>query len=97
MDEYTKFILTVIAVGIVSLNVQLFNGDIITSANAEVGGKDSRALLNDRDFVDAVQKIVVSGFDAFIESNDFRHNVRYIVSTYCVSNLFGANQVSCLH
>ena len=95
MDKYTKFILTVIAVGIISLNVQLFNGDIITSANAEVGGKDSRALLNDRDFVDAVQKILASGFKAFRESNNFNHEVRYIVGTYCVSNLFGANQVSC--
>ena len=42
MDRYTKFILTVIAVGILTLNVQLFKDDIsiITNANAEVDGMD---------------------------------------------------------
>ena len=35
MDKYTKFILTVIAVGIIGINFQLFGGDIISKANAE--------------------------------------------------------------
>jgi len=29
MDKYTKFVLTIIAVGILALNVQLFKDDII--------------------------------------------------------------------
>ena len=40
MDKSTKFILTIIALGILTLKVQLFNDDIITSANAEVAGMD---------------------------------------------------------
>ena len=35
MDKYTKFILTIIAVGIIGINFQLFGGDIISKANAE--------------------------------------------------------------
>ena len=35
MDRYTKFILTIIAVGIIGINFQLFGGDIISSANAD--------------------------------------------------------------
>ena len=36
IDKYTKFILTVIAVGIIGLNYQLiFKGNIISDANAE--------------------------------------------------------------
>ncbi len=34
MDKYTKFILSVIAVGIIGINVQLFKGEIISSAQA---------------------------------------------------------------
>ena len=34
MDKLTKGILTVIAVGIIGINFQLFNGDIISKANA---------------------------------------------------------------
>ena len=34
MDKYTKFILTMIAVGIIGINFQLFNGGIISKANA---------------------------------------------------------------
>ena len=34
MDKYTKFILTMIAVGIIGINFQLFGGDIISKANA---------------------------------------------------------------
>jgi hypothetical protein len=36
MDKYTKFILTMIAVGILGLNYHLFKGEIITSAFADV-------------------------------------------------------------
>ena len=39
MDKYTKFILTLIAVGIIGINFQLFGGDIISKANAShMGG-----------------------------------------------------------
>ena len=34
MDKYMKFILTIIAVGIIGINFQLFGGDIISKANA---------------------------------------------------------------
>ena len=34
MDKYTKFILTIIAVGLMVLNIQLFKDDIISNANA---------------------------------------------------------------
>ena len=34
MDKYTKFILTMIAVGIIGINFQLFGGDIISEAEA---------------------------------------------------------------
>jgi hypothetical protein len=38
MDKYTKFILTIIAVGIIGINYHLFSGDIISSAEASHGG-----------------------------------------------------------
>ena len=38
MDKYTKFILTMIAVGIIGINFQLFGGDILSSAKASHGG-----------------------------------------------------------
>ena len=34
MDNYTKFILTTIAIGIMGLNFHLFKGDIISNAYA---------------------------------------------------------------
>ena len=34
MDKFTKGILTIIAVGIIGINFQLFGGDIISKANA---------------------------------------------------------------
>ena len=34
MDKYTKFILTMIAVGIIGINFQLFGGKLISSAEA---------------------------------------------------------------
>ena len=46
MDKYTKFILTIIAVGIIGINFQLFGGDIISEANAthrEGGNWDNTA------------------------------------------------------
>ncbi len=58
MDRYKKFILTVIAVGIIGINIQLFKNDIVSNANAEVGGMDSFALMTDFDFLMAVTGIV---------------------------------------
>ena len=40
MDRYTKFILTVIAVGILTLNVQLFKDSLISEAKAGDYGLD---------------------------------------------------------
>ena len=34
MNRYTQFILTVIAVGLIALNIQLFKDDIVSKANA---------------------------------------------------------------
>ena len=44
MDKYTKFILTMIAVGIIGINFQLFGGDIISSAEANHARGDTNAL-----------------------------------------------------
>ena len=38
MDKYTKFILTMIAVGIIGLNYHLFSGDIISKVEASHTG-----------------------------------------------------------
>ena len=35
IDNYTKFILTIIAVGIIGINFHIFNGTIINEANAD--------------------------------------------------------------
>ena len=37
MDKYTKFILTIIAVGVVGINLQMLSGKIITPAHADTG------------------------------------------------------------
>ncbi len=37
MDRYTKFILTIIAVALVGINYHLFNGKIISNAEASHG------------------------------------------------------------
>ena len=58
MDRYKKFILTVIAVGIIGINIQLFKNDIVSNANAEVAGMDSFDLMTDFDFLIAVSSIV---------------------------------------
>ena len=47
MDKYTKFILTMIAVGILGLNYHLFKGDIISSANASSHQVHKIALCNE--------------------------------------------------
>jgi hypothetical protein len=36
MDRYTKFVLTVIAVGIIGLNIHFFKEVVVTSAHANV-------------------------------------------------------------
>ena len=47
MDKYTKFILTMIAVGILGLNYHLFKGDIISNANAASGEVHKIAICNE--------------------------------------------------
>ena len=50
MDRYTKFILTMIAVGIIGINYHLFSGDIISKANAS--HVDSRNVLTPHVYID---------------------------------------------
>jgi len=47
MDRYTKFILTIIAVGILGLNYHLIRNDIISEANA-AGPIHKIAICNER-------------------------------------------------
>ena len=61
IDKYTKFILTLIAVGILGLNFYLFGQDkvnLISEAKAEVAGMSYYDLKRDRDFKKAVRYIV---------------------------------------
>ena len=60
MDKYTKFILTIIAVGIVAINIQYFKNDFISHANAGIENIFWRDLARDRDFVRAVEDVVES-------------------------------------
>ena len=47
MDKYTKFILTMIAVGIIGLNYHLFKNEIITNANASSHEVHKIAICNE--------------------------------------------------
>jgi hypothetical protein len=58
MDKYTKFVLTIIAFGILALNIQLFKNDIITNANADVAGMSYYDLVYDWDFQKTVRRVV---------------------------------------
>ena len=58
MDKYTKLILTIIAVGIIGINVQLFKDDLISSATADVAGMSAYDLKTDLDFKRAVRSVV---------------------------------------
>jgi len=46
MDKYTKFILTIIAVGIIGLNYHFFKGEIMTSAFADEDKVHKIAICN---------------------------------------------------
>ena len=48
MDKYTKFILTMIAVGILGLNYHLFKGEIISEAKAATGDVQKVAICNEK-------------------------------------------------
>ena len=58
MDRYTKFVLSIIAVGIIGINIHLFSNKIITNANASVAGMNASQLANDSDFWKAVVKVI---------------------------------------
>ena len=47
MDKYTKFILTMIAVGIIGINFHLIKGDIISKANASSHEVHKIAICNE--------------------------------------------------
>ena len=47
MDNYMKFVLTIIAVGIIGINFQLFGGDIISKANAVSNEVHKIAICNE--------------------------------------------------
>jgi|ETN01SMinimDraft_4_1059930.scaffolds.fasta_scaffold246476_1 hypothetical protein len=57
MDKYTKFILTVIAVGVIGLNIHFFKDGLISNAKAEVSGMNYSELINDYDFDIAVRYV----------------------------------------
>jgi len=46
IDKYTKFILTLIAVGVLGLNFHLFKGDIVKEAYAASGAVQKIALCS---------------------------------------------------
>jgi hypothetical protein len=46
MDKYTKFILTMIAVGIIGINYHLFSGDIISKANASHSPRNNHIWID---------------------------------------------------
>ena len=48
MDKYTKFILTMIAVGIIGINFHLIKGDIISKANASSHEVHKIAICNEQ-------------------------------------------------
>ena len=48
MDKYMKFVLTMIAVGIIGINFQLFKGDIISKANASSNDVHKIAICNEQ-------------------------------------------------
>jgi len=50
MDKYTKFVLTLIAVGVLGLNYHLFKGEIITSAYADKAKVHKIAICNPSGF-----------------------------------------------
>ncbi len=60
MDRYTKFVLSIIAIGVIGINIYLFSNKIITNANASVAGMNASQLVNDRDFWKAVVKVIES-------------------------------------
>jgi len=47
MDKYTKFLLTIIAVGIMGINFHLFRGEIITPAQASSNQVHKIAICED--------------------------------------------------
>ena len=47
MDKYTKFILTMIAVGILGLNYHMFKGEIFSKAYAASGEVHKIAICNE--------------------------------------------------
>ncbi len=50
MDKYTKFILTMIAVGIIGINYHLFSGDIISKAEAT--HRHTQGGMNDHIYIE---------------------------------------------
>ena len=44
IDKYTKFILTLIAVGVIGINFHLFNGSIVKEVKAELTDYDLRGI-----------------------------------------------------
>ena len=84
MDKYTKFVLTIIAVGILALNVQLFKDDIITSANAKVAGMNVMQLKNDEDFRSAVNMIVGLDCGAILRGDEkLPSDTPVLLTMYC--------------
>ena len=63
MDKYTKTLLTIIAVGIIGINIHLFSDKIITPANA-LGFQDYfNAILTKQDQALEKLDIIISKMD----------------------------------
>ena len=68
MDRYTKLVLTIIAVGLIGVNIQLFKNEIVTEANA--GIPPILELMNSYDFQFEVRRIVVLTCQADLDDGD---------------------------
>ena len=75
IDKYTKFILTLIAVGILALNLQIFGGSLVKDAFAkgssgviEVGpaGDKFRLVTSDGKFVCQFKKSIIKGYGNWV-------------------------------
>ena len=82
MDKYTKFVLTVIAVGIIGLNYYFFKDEIISPAHSVESHSHTHNAnkiygLLDEDHDHNLSTRDIRGFDS---------SVRHVVNSYCSVN-----------
>jgi len=95
MDKYTKFILTVIAVGVIGLNIHFFKDEIISPAHAveshyhdayEIYGVALEGHSHD---ANEISGLLDEDHDHYLSTRDIRYfdnSVRSIVNSYCSVN-----------